>query len=40
MARVVGTGCLQYTTSLYVPGCPVHPLTFISGVMDLLGIEG
>jgi Ni,Fe-hydrogenase III small subunit len=24
---------------LYVPGNPVHPLTFINGVMDLLGIE-
>lgn len=25
--------------SLYVPGCPAHPLTFISGVLDLLGIK-
>jgi Ni,Fe-hydrogenase III small subunit/NAD-dependent dihydropyrimidine dehydrogenase PreA subunit len=24
--------------SLYVPGCPPHPLTFITGIMDLLGI--
>lgn len=24
---------------LYVPGNPVHPLTFINGVMDLLGIK-
>ncbi len=24
---------------LYVPGNPVHPLTFINGVMDLLGIN-
>jgi Ni,Fe-hydrogenase III small subunit len=25
---------------LYVPGNPIHPLTFINGVMDLLGIRG
>ena len=25
--------------SLYVPGCPVHPLTFICGILDLLGID-
>ncbi|MBK7546348.1 MAG: 4Fe-4S binding protein [Rhodoferax sp.] len=25
--------------SLYVPGCPAHPLTFITGIMDLLGID-
>jgi Ni,Fe-hydrogenase III small subunit/ferredoxin len=25
--------------ALFVPGCPPHPLTFISGIMDLLGIE-
>jgi Ni,Fe-hydrogenase III small subunit len=24
---------------LYVPGNPVHPLTFINGVMDLVGIR-
>jgi Ni,Fe-hydrogenase III small subunit/NAD-dependent dihydropyrimidine dehydrogenase PreA subunit len=28
----------KYPPSLYVPGCPAHPLTFISGIMDLLGI--
>jgi Ni,Fe-hydrogenase III small subunit/NAD-dependent dihydropyrimidine dehydrogenase PreA subunit len=25
--------------ALYVPGCPPHPLTFVSGVLDLLGID-
>ncbi|MBW6501836.1 MAG: NADH:ubiquinone oxidoreductase [Bacteroidales bacterium] len=24
---------------LYVPGNPIHPLTFINGIMDLLGIK-
>ncbi|WP_231864230.1 NADH:ubiquinone oxidoreductase [Sorangium cellulosum] len=24
--------------SLYVPGCPPHPLTFVNAVLDLLGI--
>lgn len=28
----------QFPPSLYLPGCPTHPLTFISGIMDLLGI--
>ncbi|MCX6244382.1 MAG: NADH:ubiquinone oxidoreductase [Bacteroidetes bacterium] len=28
----------KYPVDLYVPGNPVHPLTFINGVMDLMGI--
>jgi Ni,Fe-hydrogenase III small subunit len=27
----------KYTIDLYVPGNPVHPLTFINGVLDLIG---
>jgi Ni,Fe-hydrogenase III small subunit len=29
----------KYPIDLYVPGNPIHPLTFINGVMDLLGLE-
>jgi Ni,Fe-hydrogenase III small subunit len=28
----------EHHIDLYVPGNPIHPLTFINGVMDLLGI--
>lgn len=27
-----------FKPTLYVPGCPTHPLTFINGIMALLGI--
>lgn len=26
--------------SLFVPGCPPHPLTVVNGILELLGIEG
>ncbi len=29
----------RFAPSLYVPGCPPHPLTFINGILDLLGID-
>jgi Ni,Fe-hydrogenase III small subunit len=29
----------EHHIDLYVPGNPVHPLTFINGVMDLVGIK-
>ena len=25
----------KYPIDLYIPGCPIHPLTFINGVLDL-----
>ena len=27
----------EFTPQLYVPGCPPHPLTFVNGLLDLLG---
>ncbi|AGU53100.1 putative formate hydrogenlyase subunit [Variovorax paradoxus B4] len=29
----------RFKPALYVPGCPPHPLTFVCGVLDLLGIS-
>lgn len=29
----------KFKPALYVPGCPTHPLSFISGILDLLGIS-
>jgi Ni,Fe-hydrogenase III small subunit len=29
----------RFRPSLYVPGCPPHPLTFVLGILDLLGIS-
>lgn len=27
----------KYPIDLYIPGCPVHPLTFINGILGLIG---
>lgn len=29
----------RFAPSLYVPGCPPHPLTLVNGILDLLGID-
>ena len=26
----------QHEVDLYIPGCPIHPLTFINGVLDFI----
>lgn len=28
----------KYKIDLYIPGCPVHPLTFINGILDFLNL--
>jgi Ni,Fe-hydrogenase III small subunit/NAD-dependent dihydropyrimidine dehydrogenase PreA subunit len=38
-SQVVDRGFLgRFAPTLYVPGCPPHPLSFISAVLDLLGV--
>jgi Ni,Fe-hydrogenase III small subunit/NAD-dependent dihydropyrimidine dehydrogenase PreA subunit len=38
-ARGVERGFLDdVIPSLYVPGCPPHPLTFVNAILDLLGV--
>ena len=27
-----------FPPALYIPGCPPHPLTFVNGMLDLLGV--
>ncbi len=27
----------EHPVDLFIPGCPIHPLTFVNGVLDLLG---
>jgi Ni,Fe-hydrogenase III small subunit/NAD-dependent dihydropyrimidine dehydrogenase PreA subunit len=28
----------RFAPTLYIPGCPAHPLSFVCGILDLLGI--
>jgi Ni,Fe-hydrogenase III small subunit/NAD-dependent dihydropyrimidine dehydrogenase PreA subunit len=38
-SQVLERGFLgRFAPTLYVPGCPPHPLTFVSAILDLLGI--
>lgn len=30
-------GLEKYKVDLFIPGCPIHPLTFINGVLDFIG---
>jgi NADH:ubiquinone oxidoreductase subunit B-like Fe-S oxidoreductase len=39
-SRVIDRSFLERIgPSLHVPGCPPHPLTFVRGILDLLGIR-
>ncbi len=29
----------EHIPALYLPGCPPHPLTFVHGILDLLGVR-
>ena len=29
----------KYPIDLYIPGCPVHPLTFINGILDFISYK-
>ncbi|MBU1077929.1 MAG: NADH:ubiquinone oxidoreductase, partial [Spirochaetes bacterium] len=38
-SRVLNRAFLKnHKVDLYIPGCPPHPLTFINGVLKLLGV--
>jgi len=27
----------KYSVDLYIPGCPIHPLTIVNGILKFLG---